>query len=159
MTEEAALVRLSTKCVTTEYCLSDIRRKMQRWLLPEGAEERILQRLQDERFVDENRYAHAFVRDKSRYNRWGERRIEFELRKKGISNEDIKDALTELQDDEENDERLIALLRQKAKTVKARNDYELMMKLLRFAAQRGFTSEQVQRCLKKAINKEFDDEA
>ncbi len=147
MTEEAALVRLSTLCVTAEYCLSDIRKKMQRWLLPEGAEKRILQRLQNERFVDENRYAHAFVRDKFRNNRWGERRIEFELRKKGISDEDIRNALTEIQH-EENDEILTALLLQKAKTIKARNDYELKMKLIRFAAQRGFTLEQIQRCLR-----------
>ena len=150
MTEEAALVRLSGLCMSAEYCLADMRRKMQVWDLPDGAEERILQRLQQEKFVDENRYAHAFVRDKSRQNRWGRIRIEFELHKRGISNDDIQDALTEIEE-EEDDATLIALLRQKAKTTKARNEYELLVKLMRFAAQRGFTQDQVQRCLRQAI--------
>lgn len=147
MTEEAALLRLSRLCVSAEYCLSDMRKKMQRWLLPEGSEARILQRLLDERFVDENRYAHAFVREKSSFNHWGPRRIEYELHRKGIGEEDIRDALSANINEEENDKILMALLQQKAHTIHARNDYDLKMKLMRFAAQRGFTIDQIQRCI------------
>ena len=70
-TEEQAFTRLARLCSTTEYCRYDMRRKMAAWLLPDGAEDRILQRLERECFMDEVRYAHAYVRDKSRYNRWG----------------------------------------------------------------------------------------
>ena len=64
MSENDAMIRLTAKCAASEYCRADIRKMMSRWELPEGAVDRILKRLQDERYIDEQRYAHAFVRDK-----------------------------------------------------------------------------------------------
>ena len=75
ISENDAWIRLSAKCAMTELCVADIRRMMSRWELPEGADERIVKRLQTDRYVDECRYAHAFVRDKFRYNHWGWGRI------------------------------------------------------------------------------------
>ena len=69
--EAAALSRLANLCAKAEYCVSDIRQKMARWDLPEGAEDRIVHRLLNERYIDEQRYACAFVRSKFRFNRWG----------------------------------------------------------------------------------------
>ena len=97
--EAAALSRLANLCAKAEYCVSDIRQKMARWDLPEGAEDRIVHRLLDERYIDEQRYACAFVRSKFRFNRWGRDKISRALKMKGISEEDIADGLTELNDD------------------------------------------------------------
>lgn len=155
MTEEAAWQRLSALCATSEQCLYDMRRKMQSWDLPEGADRRLLQRLLTEGYVDEQRYARAFVHDKSQYNRWGRRRIEFELHRRGIADATIADALAGIAD-EENDDRLTELLKAKMRSVKARNDYERMAKLMRFAAQRGFAADEVQRCLRRLTNIEED---
>lgn len=153
LTEEQAFTRLTRLCATTEYCLYDMRRKMAAWLLPDGAEERVLKRLEQERFIDEARYAHAYVRDKFRYNRWGRKRIEQELRKRGIADETIKDALTEITP-EDSDETLEDLLRTKLKSVKGKSDYDVFLKLLRFSVGRGFPADQAHRCLKRIINME-----
>lgn len=138
ISENDAWIRLSTKCAMTEYCLADIHRILNRWELPEGAAERIVNRLQTERYVDECRYAHAFVRDKFRYNHWGWIRIERELRMRGIAQAYIDEAKEEISD-EDNLSSLRKLIESKRRTVKGKNEYELNVKLFRFALSRGFS--------------------
>lgn len=146
MSEEQAFSQLAARCAAAEYCPDDMRRKMAAWLLPEGAEERILQRLVDNRFIDENRYAEAFARDKFRYNRWGAQRIRIELQRRHIAPGIIETALGTI-DETDADDTLCRLLAQKRRTTRGHSAYEVKMKLLRFALGRGFSMEQARRCL------------
>ena len=150
ISEQVAYQRLSALCARTEYCLADMKGKMERWEMPEGAEQRIISRLLKEKFIDENRYAHAYVRSKFRFNRWGKDKIVRMLKMKGINELDIEDALQEI-DDNESDDTLISLLESKMRTVKYKTDYELYMKLLRFAVYRGFSIDAAKRCIEKII--------
>jgi regulatory protein len=146
ISENDAWIRLSTKCAMTEYCVADIRRMMSRWELPEGADERIVKRLQAERFVDEGRYAHAFVRDKFRYNHWGWGRIERELRMRGVAQTLIDEAKEEISE-EDNLSALRKLIEAKRRTVKGKNEYEINAKLFRFAMMRGFGYDDINKVL------------
>ena len=83
------LSRLTARCSTTELCLSDIRKKLDATDIMEKEKERILHRLLDEGYVDEARYARAFVRDKFRFSGWGKVKIAQGLRAKQISSTDI----------------------------------------------------------------------
>jgi len=150
ISEQAAYQRLSALCARTEYCIADMKGKMDRWELPDGAEQRIINRLQQEKFIDENRYAHAYVRSKFRFNRWGKDKIVRMLKMKGINDSDIEDALQEI-NETESDETLTAILEAKMRTVKYKTDYELYMKLLRFAVYRGFSLDDAKRCIEKII--------
>jgi regulatory protein len=120
--------------------------KMRRWELPEEAQARVMQRLVSERYVDDERYAQAFVKDKIRYNKWGRRKVEQALWQKRIDEEIRKRVLDEV-DDEEYLSVLRPLLKQKRKTTKADSDYELNQKLVRFALGRGFTFDIIRQCL------------
>lgn len=138
MTEQKALNNIAAKCAAREYCIADIRKMMSRWELPEGAEERIIRRLQEEKYVDENRYARAFVRDKFRHNHWGLMRIEQELKRKGIATDIIASAKEEI-DKDDNKEALRRIIEAKRRTVKGNSEYEIRAKLYRFALGRGFS--------------------
>lgn len=140
--EQEAFNKLSALCASAEYCETDMRRKMQRWELPEGAEERIIAKLYKERFIDDKRYAHAFVRDKFRYNHWGRVRISRELRMRNIASEVIDEALNEIPE-EDKLETLRHLINNKRKTVKGKSEYEVRTKLIRFALGRGFELEDI----------------
>ena len=140
--EQEAFNKLSALCASAEYCETDMRRKMQRWELPEGAEERIIAKLYKERFIDDKRYAHAFVRDKFRYNHWGRVRISRELRMRNIASEVIDEALNEIPE-EDKLETLRHLINNKRKTVKSKSEYEVQTKLIRFALGRGFELEDI----------------
>jgi len=138
ISENDAMIRLTAKCAVSEYCRADIRKMMSRWELPEGVADKIIKRLQDERYIDEQRYAHAFVRDKFRYNHWGWIRIEQELRRRNIPQEYIDEAKEEISDDD-NLEALRKIINSKRPTVKGKNEYEVNAKLFRFALSRGFS--------------------
>ena len=59
----AALIRL---CARSEKSSGDALRLMQRWGVEPSARQGVLQKLLADRFIDDNRYAEAFVRDKIR---------------------------------------------------------------------------------------------
>ena len=142
ISENDAMIRLTAKCAGAEYCRADIRKMMSRWELPEGVADKIIKRLQDERYIDEQRYAHAFVRDKFRYNHWGWIRIEQELKRRNIAQEYIDEAKKEISEDA-NLEALRKIIDSKRRTVKGKNEYEVNAKLFRFALSRGFSYEDI----------------
>ncbi len=146
MTEQEAYLRLTALCAQAEHCRQEMRDKMVRWGLDETVQERVVGRLVRERYVDDERYARAYVNDKVRYQKWGRRKIQQGLWTKRIDDDTQQRVLDEVSD-EEYLAVLRPLLRQKRKTVKAQSDYELNQKLLRFALGRGFTFDIIRQCL------------
>ena len=145
-TENEAYLALAALCAQAEHCQYEMLEKMRRWELPEEAQARIMAKLVKERYVDDERYAQAFVKDKIRYNKWGRRKVEQALWQKRID-EEIRNSVLNDVDDEEYLSVLSPLLKQKRKTIKAKNDYELNQKLVRFALGRGFTFDIIRQCL------------
>ena len=145
-TEQDAYLTLAALCAQAEHCQYEMLEKMRRWELPEEAQARVMERLTKERYVDDERFARAFVRDKVRYNKWGRRKVEQALWQKHIS-DDIRQQVLDEIDDEEYLGVLRPLLKQKRRTTKAQDDYELNRKLMRFALGRGFTFDIIRQCL------------
>ena len=142
MTEEQALQKLAALCSQSEHCTSEMKEKMRRWGIEEDAQQRVVEYLVANRYVDDRRYARSFVNDKLKYNKWGPRKIEQSLWMKHIDESILREALDDV-DNEEYISVLRPLLTSKRKTTKAETDYEMNQKLLRFAIGRGFTFEQV----------------
>ncbi|MGX8683077.1 MAG: regulatory protein RecX, partial [Bacteroidales bacterium] len=94
-TEQEAYQKLSALCAMSEQCCHDMMRKMSRWQMDQEVAEKVVARLVKEGFINEERYARAFVRDKFRYNHWGEVKIKHELKLKGISQKHIEAGLEE----------------------------------------------------------------
>ena len=145
-TEQEAYLQLAALCAQAEHCQHEMLEKMRRWELPEEEQARVMQRLISERYVDDERYARAFVKDKVRYNKWGRRKVEQALWQKHID-EDIRQQVLDEVDDDEYLSVLKPLLQQKRRSTKAANDYELNQKLVRFALSRGFTFDIIRQCL------------
>ena len=154
-TENDAYLTLAALCAQAEHCQYEMLEKLRRWELPEDAQARVMAKLVKERYVDDERYAQAFVKDKIRYNKWGRRKVEQALWQKRID-EDIRKRVLDEVDDDEYLSILRQLLKQKRKTIKAQNDYELNQKLMRFAVGRGFTFDIIRQCID--VDDEPDDE-
>jgi len=146
VTEQGAYLQLAQLCARAEHCQHEMLEKMRRWEMSDEAQARVMARLVKERYVDDERYARAFVRDKIRYNKWGRRKVEQALWQKGID-EDIRQRVLGEVDDEEYLSVLRPLLKQKRRSTKAASDYELNQKLVRFALGRGFTYDVIRQCL------------
>ena len=146
MTEQEAYLQLAALCAQAEHCQQEMRDKMRRWELDETVQNRIIDRLIKERYVDDERYARAFVKDKIRYNKWGCRKVQQALWMKRID-ADIQQRVLDEIDEKEYLDVLRPLLKQKRKSIKAESDYELNQKLVRFALGRGFGFDIIRQCL------------
>ena len=146
LTEQEAYQRLASLCARAEHCEQDLLDKMRRWGLADSQQALVMGRLVEGRYVDNRRYAEAFVRDKMRYSKWGPRKIEQALWQKRIDDDIIGEALDAI-DPDEYTAILKPILQQKRRTTTAKSPYELQKKLVRYALGRGFTFEQIRRCL------------
>ena len=145
-TKDEALFRLTALCADGEYCTQDMLDKMERWELPEMEQAQIMQHLVENRYIDDERFCRAFIRDKLFHNKWGRRKIEQALYMKRIDKE-ISDKFFAEIDDEEILKILRPLIDSKRNSIKAKSDYEMNAKLIRFALQRGFEMDIIQECL------------
>lgn len=145
-TEREALLELTSVCAKAEHCEYEMNEKMRRWGLSGEAQARIMAKLIEGKYVDDERYAQAFVRDKLRFNKWGRRKIDQALWAKHI-NEDIRQRALEDIDDKEYIDILNQLLRQKRRSLTACSDYETRMKLTKFALSRGFDYDIIEQCI------------
>lgn len=141
--EESALLWATGRCALRECCRFDIRRKWMEGGLDEATCERLLDRLEDDGFIDETRYARAFVHDKLEYDRWGRLKMTQALRLKGISRRDIDAAMAEVIVPERYAEILRSVLQAKLRTLNfdpadREEAYKASQKLVRHAASRGF---------------------
>lgn len=156
-TEQEAYLQLAALCAQAEHCQQEMRDKMKRWNIDETVQNRIIDRLVKERYIDDERYARAFVKDKIRYNKWGRRKVQQALWQKRI-NDDIQQCVLDEIDEKEYLDVLRPLLKQKRSSIKADSDYELNQKLVRFALSRGFTFDIIRQCLDVDDAMDFADE-
>ena len=135
-----AVERLELLCVRSEQCTSDLRRKLFTWGITPSQSDTILNGLEQRGFVDDSRFARAYVRDKYRFSRWGRQKIVAGLIAKRIPRHIIDSALSEIQNKE------YALTAFRAIAAKLRTldttmpRHELRAKLLRHAIAKGYES-------------------
>ena len=157
ITEQEAYLQLAALCAQAEHCEQEMRDKMKRWEIDKAVQDRVLQRLIEERYIDNERYARAFVKDKIRYNKWGRRKVQQALWMKRIDQDIQQRVLDEIEEKEYLDV-LRPLLKQKRKSIKADSDYELNQKLVRFALSRGFTFDIIRQCIDVDEEMDYADE-
>lgn len=136
-TSAEALQSLMRLCSRAEKSSGDALRLMHRWGVPEAEQQGVLDKLITQRFIDDRRYAEAYVREKSQLSGWGTRKIAMQLRQKGVDKDIITEVLAALDDDDMR-QRLRERLERKLRTTKAATEYDLRGKLLRHALSAGY---------------------
>ena len=147
LTPDQVLDKMAKYCAYQERCVKEVRDKLKTFDIAEEDKTKILDYLLDNRFVNDERYAKAFVRGKVNQSGWGINKIRFHLIQKGIDKDIIDEALGQT-DEEAYRQRLIEILKTKAKTVKADSDFEKKRKLAAYAMQKGFEGSLVWETLK-----------
>lgn len=136
---KSSLAKVMVLCSKREYCIDDIRVKLNSWGIDENECDKIIKRLISENFLNETRYCLAFTRDKFRYNKWGKVKIAAHLKAKKIHGENIQEALDSI-DNELYVNTLNDMLAVHKKHITAKNQYDLKGKLLRYGLSKGFES-------------------
>lgn len=154
---EEALETARWLCSKMERSSDDVRRSLYRWGLRERDEQdKIIEVLRSEQFIDHERYASSFVRSKMNAGKWGGAKIAQALKRKGIEPEIIADAMEQ----NASQDNLIENLERdmckhfEAEKNKAKSSYELRVKLFRRAASRGFDLDDINTVLAKILSYE-----
>ncbi|MBO7301670.1 MAG: RecX family transcriptional regulator [Bacteroidaceae bacterium] len=147
LTPGEALNKAAAYCTLCERCISEVTTKLTAWDVPYDEQQKIIERLQEEKFIDEQRYCRAFVNDKLRFNHWGRKKILYALYEKRVPKEYVKEAIEEI-----NEELYLNILKEvieiKSREFKGKDDYSTRQKLMRFAASRGFEANIIMRVIK-----------
>jgi regulatory protein len=134
-----ALTKAMAQCSRREYCSEDIRTKLMLWGVGDDDTEKIISILVKEKFLNEIRYATAFVKDKFNYNKWGKIKIAAHLKAKRIPGDIIKKAFETI-DNALYIKTLNDLISTHRRFVKAKNQYDLKARLLKYGLSKGFES-------------------
>lgn len=156
-TPEQALRTLEWMSSKMERCSSDVRRSLYRWGITSHEEQQpIIDKLTRDGFVNDSRYAGAYVRDKMLGGKWGVTKITAALRAKAIPTEIINQALEENINHEELSSKLEQRIRKHYDKEKPKADspYALRAKLFRRAASQGFDIEEINTILSKIFNED-----
>jgi regulatory protein len=114
-----------------------VREKLYNYELPDTEVEDILEKLEKDKFLNEERYARAFAGGKFRLKKWGRVKIRQELKMRSIPEAYIRKGLAEI-DGEEYIQTLHGLLEKKMQTDRLAPTMESKQKLLRFALSKGY---------------------
>lgn len=153
MGKEQEINRLQALCSRREMCSAQVRKKLEAAVSAGrlGAEqvESVLEELIRERFVDDERFAGAFVRDKARLSGWGKTKIAFQLRRLALPEGLINRSLAGNYPAEEVQiEVLKRLVERKMASLRKEEDVRKRReKVIRFALGRGFAWEDILKIL------------
>lgn len=156
ITAKEALVKAEDLCAHSERCRGEISEKLRQWGIGSGDAEKILESLESRRFIDERRYAEAFVRSKFLFSRWGRVKISQALAAKRIPRDLVDEALDCI-DEEEYADTASLIVRRKAQGMDLPLSREDAHKVARFAMGRGFEWKYIKRALDRLKNGDEED--
>jgi len=114
---------------------SEIRQNLRKHETPETVIEETLERLRRDGFANDNQFARAWVENRSNFRPRSRRMMALELRQKGLDDETMKSALSEVDDEA----LAYEAARKRAGRLKILEWSEFRKKLSEFLARRGFS--------------------
>ena len=122
-------------CSYQERCLADVKAKILEWNAADRTVEKIIQSLEKEDYINEERYAIAFALGKLRNNKWGRNKIFYAMSRKRIPEIYIQMGLNEI-DEEEYIDILKYVLQ--SKKIDEKDEFKRNGKLVKYAVQKGY---------------------
>lgn len=138
-TVQEATKKLEHYCAYQERCHQEVRRKLEAMHMIPEVIDIITVHLLDQNFLNEERYAKAFVSGKFKIKHWGRRRLTFELKRKDIGKYNINQALKSIPDAEYL-EVFNKLIEKKVDSIKEINTLKKKKKLIDYMLYRGWES-------------------
>lgn len=136
-------------CDYQERCESEVIKKAKTLGLEDSKTiSELLSELIELGVLDNKRYAQSFTRGKFKLKKWGKKRIERELKFKGISPEFIREAISNMDIDDYNNQ-IRELAEYKLEQINKGSDYEKKGKIFRFLYSKGYESDRINEVIRE----------
>ncbi len=142
------LQKIQYFCSYQERCIRDTEEKLKDWAIQKKLIPPIIEQLQKEGYINEERYAKVFAGSKFRVNKWGRQKIEFELRLKRIPEDMIQKGIKEI-DEDEYQKVLKDLILKKQTELKPDTDFNIREKIIAFVYGKGYETELILSAIKE----------
>ena len=140
MYKEIALKKILHYCDYQDRCKKEIFTKLNSFELADDDRNFIVGFLNDEGYINDERYCRSYVKSKLSLKKWGVNKIKLSLITKGIDKEIIDEVLSEIDQDSYKEE-LVNLL--KNKKINEDDPYKRKAKLIRYAVSKGYSISEV----------------
>jgi len=138
-TVDQAQKKLESYCAYQERCHKEVRSKLIEMRMIPEAVDKIIVHLIEHNYLNEERFAKAYVRGKFRIKKWGKNRLVRELKFRNISKYSIDSALKEIEPDDYC-KTLDDLVIKRISQVKESNSYKKRKKVTDYLLYRGWES-------------------
>lgn len=148
MDKESLYSKLLKYCSYQERCVADIHQFISKYVVPAEWRDELVERLIEDNYLNEARYAGAYSRGHFRQKKWGRNKIVQALKMKGLTESSIYSGLDEIPE-AEYEELLLGLLAAKRRLIKDKDLYIVNNKLARYAIGKGFEPDLVWELIKR----------
>ncbi len=132
-----AKLKLESWCAYQDRCKSEVLLKLKSFELSSDQEQKLIDYLTLNRFLDDQRYADSIVSGKFSIKKWGRIKITYFLKKKYIPKELISNALSTLDEDVYYSV-LLSLAEKKHESLSLKNSYEKRVKVVTYLQSKGY---------------------
>jgi regulatory protein len=127
-------------CSIKECCLFELDKKFSDWQTPNQHYEPIKNYLLENNYINEQRYASAFVNDKIKFNHWGVNKVKYQLNAMNINSVYIQNALKQIDNDVY--QNIIAHeAEKKIRNTKIIDEWTFKQKIYNYLTSKGFEIE------------------
>ena len=141
------LQKLARYCAYQERCVQELEQKMKTFEVSPTEYAEYLNWLRENNYLNEARFVEIFVRSKFNQKSWGRTKINYELRKRGISASLLASAWDGI-DDADYIEKARILLKKKRDEIKSGTSPQRYQKCYNFGLSKGYESALVRELLK-----------
>ena len=136
MERDVALKKILHYCDYQDRCKKEIFTKLDSFELSESDKSFIVEFIQDEGYINDERYCRSYVKSKLNLKKWGVNKIKLSLIAKGVDRDIIDEVISEIDQDSYKEE-LVNLL--KTRKINESDPYKRKAKLIRYAVGKGYS--------------------
>ena len=136
MERDVALKKILHYCDYQDRCKKEIFTKLDSFELSESDKSFIVEFIQDDGYINDERYCRSYVKSKLNLKKWGVNKIKLSLIAKGVDRDIIDEVISEIDQDSYKEE-LVNLL--KNRKINESDPYKRKAKLIRYAVGKGYS--------------------
>ncbi|BDC97880.1 regulatory protein RecX [Persicobacter psychrovividus] len=151
-------LKAANYCAYQDRCIHEVHEKLSKWGLEEEKIPVAIEQLQEEKYLDQERYTRSYARGKFYYQKWGKIKIRQALKLKQVDESLIQKAMNEEIKADDYDRVLTRILYKKYHQLFKEEDlYKRKMKTVQHAAQKGYEPNVIYALIDEAIQMNEDD--
>lgn len=143
-----ALLKAASFCAYQERTRKEVHQKLADWGIERANADGIVAELEEQKYLNEERFARVFAGSKFRQKKWGRLKIKQEMKMRGLPNDLIQMGLSEI-DGDDYESTLLDLLTKKNREVRNDEPRTRQQKILRFGLSKGYESDIIWEIMKQ----------